>query len=446
MPRKPPGLGLAEVGQVGAAEVAELGVAGGVEEDVGRLDVAVDDAALVRGAQRGEQIERQPPAGRRRQRPRAPRAARRASRPVISSNTNSPERRLRVVQRDDVGVAQPPGGLGLAREAQIGLALRIAVAPPPSGEQLERDRRPEQRVDRLVDARRWRPRPAAVGPGSAGSARAPARASRRRRVAGGRGLGVLQRGDLLGAARQRRIVPAQPGRRPRRRRRGTRAPAGGRRARASAAVRRADVRAAACRCRAASLVSAETREQPPERQPRAPRLVAAALRDQALVDEARLAQLAGAGRARAPRRAAPRRGRYSAAARAPVAARARRRARPRTGARAPRRRRRRRPARRPRWRRRRSRPRAPGRLASSASRTASAAVAHLERQRQRVGEPPDPLVELDRAPQLAALGRDPRRLDVGAVRDQVLDDVAGMVDGPQRGLFRGIVLGNGHRG
>ncbi len=56
--------------------------------------------------------------------------------PVISSNTNSPERGLGVVQRDDVGVAQPPRGLGLAREAQVGLALGIAAAPPPTASSL----------------------------------------------------------------------------------------------------------------------------------------------------------------------------------------------------------------------------------------------------------------------------------------------------------------------
>ena len=66
-----------------------------------------------------------------------------------------------------------------------------------------------------------------------------------------------------------------------------------------------------------------------------------------------------------------------------------------------------------------------GRLASSARRTARPAIAQRHRQRQGIDEPPDPLVERDRAPQLAAVGGDARRLDVGAVRDQVLDDVVG---------------------
>ena len=56
------GLGLAKVDQVRGAEVAELGVPRGVEEHIGGLDVAVDDAALVRRAQRRQQLQRQPAA------------------------------------------------------------------------------------------------------------------------------------------------------------------------------------------------------------------------------------------------------------------------------------------------------------------------------------------------------------------------------------------------
>ena len=61
-PQEAARLRLPEVDQVSAAEVAQLRVAGGVEEDVGRLDVAMHDAALVRRAQRGQQVQRQAPA------------------------------------------------------------------------------------------------------------------------------------------------------------------------------------------------------------------------------------------------------------------------------------------------------------------------------------------------------------------------------------------------
>ena len=199
-----PGLGLAEVGQVGAAEVAQLGVAGGVVEDVGRLHVAVDDAALVRGAEGGEQIERQPPARRRRQRPR--RRDLLGERPAGHQlEHEQPRRRLRVVQGDDVGVAEAPGCLGLAREAQIGLARRIGVTAAAAGEQLERHGRPEQGVDRLVDARVGAPAEHPFDLEAPGRLRPRARVESD--VAGGRGLGVLQRGHLLGAAREGLVVP-----------------------------------------------------------------------------------------------------------------------------------------------------------------------------------------------------------------------------------------------
>ena len=81
-------LRLAEVGEVRAAEVAQLRVAGGVEEDVGGFDVAVDDAALVRRAQRRQQIERQPPARRGRAAARWRRAVRPAS-PRPSARTRT---------------------------------------------------------------------------------------------------------------------------------------------------------------------------------------------------------------------------------------------------------------------------------------------------------------------------------------------------------------------
>ena len=172
------------------------------------------------------------------------------------------------------------------------------------------------------------------------------------------------------------------------------------------------------------LVAAEAAQQAPERQARGGGLVAAALREQAFVDQARLAQLARAGaRARLVDRgagAAVQRGgaRPQVAARSAV-----------------------RPASK-------KRPRS-AKASATATRSASAvvpsaisvaragrlrvqrqahgqaAIAQRLRQRQRIDEPPHPLVERDRAPQLAAVGRDARGLDVGAVRDQVLDDVVG---------------------
>ena len=84
-------LRLAEVGEVRAAEVAELRVAGGVEEDVRGLHVAVNDAALVRRAQRRQQIQRQPARRGRRQRARWSASRSASVPPGISSNTKRPD-------------------------------------------------------------------------------------------------------------------------------------------------------------------------------------------------------------------------------------------------------------------------------------------------------------------------------------------------------------------
>ena len=132
-----------------AAEVAELGVPCGVVEHIGRLDVAMDDAVLVRGAEGGQEVEGQPPPCRRRQRTARRQALGEGPR-RHELEDEQPRRRLGVVQGDDVRVAQAAGCLGLAREAEVGLALGLAPRPP-EGEELERDRDAEQEIDGLVD-------------------------------------------------------------------------------------------------------------------------------------------------------------------------------------------------------------------------------------------------------------------------------------------------------
>ena len=140
------GLRLAEVDEVGAAEVAELGVAGDVEEDVGRLDVAVDDAALVRGVQRRQQVERQPPRGRAAKRP--PAASRSASvPPAISSNTNRPAAGCASCSATMFGWRSRP--TASASRANRRYAWRSGSSAGAADQQeLERDGQAEQRVRR----------------------------------------------------------------------------------------------------------------------------------------------------------------------------------------------------------------------------------------------------------------------------------------------------------
>ena len=179
------------------------------------------------------------------------------------------------------------------------------------------------------------------------------------------------------------------------------------------------------------LVPPQAAEQAAERQARGGGLVAAPLRDQAFVDAARPRAARRRARGRAPRRRARRRGGRAprrAASRAPRSA-----VRPASNGR--------------------PRPanasaiaaRSPAVVAPSAISVArdgqvgvqrqphrQSPIPDLQGQRHRVGEPPHALVERDRAPQLAALGGDARRLDVGAVRDEVFDYVGHL---PRRSMI-----------
>ena len=411
------GLRLAEVDQVGGAEVAELGVAGGVEEDVGRLDVAVDDAALMRGVQRRQQLQRQPPPRRRRQRAaRGQPILQRAAGHQLEHEQTQPL--VHVVQRDDVGVAQAARGLGLAREAEVGLALGTGRAGTDC-QQLDRDVLSQQRVVRQIDApHRARAQQLADAEAPPQQARVVRRAFAAR---AGAGLGLGGRKRLgrrrqlgRGAAQPRQHVGrggAQPQRQQLDHQRVLRLVARGRGAtRLLQHARRL-------------VVAAETPQQAPERQARRRRLGLAAVGGQALVKQARLVQFAGqlegaplvergvgavvvGGGAREVEGAlggAPRLER-------PPASREGVRGGDQLGARVVRN-----------LGRDRARARGVARVQAQAQR--QRAIAQRQRQRHGVGEAPDALVKLDRAPGLAALDAQARRLDVGAVRHEVFDDV-----------------------
>ena len=172
------------------------------------------------------------------------------------------------------------------------------------------------------------------------------------------------------------------------------------------------------------LGAAQARQQPAEREPRRRRLALGALRDEAIVEQARLAQLArGLARARLVERRARaavelggarpllRALQHAGALERPPAAReglgdgAQRLGRVGTDCRG-------------------QLDRARRELGVERQSHGQRGIAEPLRERQRVGEPPDALVELHGAREIAALDADARRLDVGTVGDEVLDDVA----------------------
>ena len=133
-----------------------LGTPSSVEQDVGRLEVAVDDPALVGEVHGpGERLDQ---------------AGARGSCSVSASRRSSRlPRRIRgpgthplvfadLVDLDDVRVLEPGGGLGLGLEPRRGTGVRVGVGP----EDLERNQRLR------LPARPDRPSPCRRGPAHPG--------------------------------------------------------------------------------------------------------------------------------------------------------------------------------------------------------------------------------------------------------------------------------------
>ena len=301
VPRKPPGLRLPEVDQVSHAEVAQLGVTGGVEEDVRRLDVAVDDAALVRRAQR-RPAGPAPGAGPRRATG-GPSAASRspACRRTSARDTNSPAPAVRrAAPRCWGGGAgrRPPPRARSARRPALRIGGRAAQL-----QYLERDLHAQQRVGGLVHAsgraRAEQPadvnrRASGAGPPPAGAAwplvspsaaaaSASSSAASSSGATGSAGSSGASRATTSGAAPRKPSASSSA----------TRARAARRSAAPACAPRPAD---GAPRPRAAAQARRAGGRAPGA--PRPPRRLLR-LRDQAFVDEPGLAQIAGAPCARA---------------------------------------------------------------------------------------------------------------------------------------------------
>jgi hypothetical protein len=146
---------LRQLGRVEArdAEVGDLHAAVVEQDDVARLDVAVDDAALVRVLQRGEQLGHQPAGlGEREALARIEQALQVAA----AHQLHDDERRIGagvlavLVDGDDAGMAEPADGLGLAPEAhsQLGGEVRIGLIEP---QHLDRHRALDHRIEAFVD-------------------------------------------------------------------------------------------------------------------------------------------------------------------------------------------------------------------------------------------------------------------------------------------------------
>ena len=134
---------------MGDAEIAELGGAARVEEHVRRLDVAVHDAAVMRGLESADDVERHPAdLGRRQPLPRGEPLLERAAGEVFHDQEAALDRD--VVDLDQRRVPQRGGEPGLAHEPLVG----GAAARAGSEEHLDRDAAAGDLVDREEHAAR----------------------------------------------------------------------------------------------------------------------------------------------------------------------------------------------------------------------------------------------------------------------------------------------------
>jgi hypothetical protein len=134
---------------VGDAEVGDQRAAGaGLQQDVVRLDVAVDDAAAVRVGERpGDLAQHARGVGRRKGTARAEPLAERLAGDVAHDEEDEAARRADAMDGDDVRVREPGGGARLAHEA----VARGGGAGEGRREHLEGDVAVELHVAREVD-------------------------------------------------------------------------------------------------------------------------------------------------------------------------------------------------------------------------------------------------------------------------------------------------------
>ncbi len=135
----------------GQPEVEDLdqlaAVVGRGDHDVGRLEVAVDDAAAVAGLDRGAHRGEQPGGAGRGQRPGGERVGQRRPVELLHHQVGAGVGILAVVEDlDHVGVADVGGGLGLGGEAAAA-GRGVLLGEQPLERHLVADRQPARRVD-----------------------------------------------------------------------------------------------------------------------------------------------------------------------------------------------------------------------------------------------------------------------------------------------------------
>jgi hypothetical protein len=147
--------------RAGQAEVGDLDPAVVGEQDVLGLDVAVDDACLVRGAERREdRLEHVEGLPRREPTVLAHQVAQRAAGDVLHREEHRAPVAALVEDRDHVGVREPGRRLGLADEP----GDELLVLGEPGMHHLERDRTVQPGVQAVVDGGHPAPRDALSDP------------------------------------------------------------------------------------------------------------------------------------------------------------------------------------------------------------------------------------------------------------------------------------------
>mmetsp|Transcript_5365 Transcript_5365/g.20383 ORF Transcript_5365/g.20383 Transcript_5365/m.20383 type:complete len:217 (-) Transcript_5365:476-1126(-) len=147
-------VGLRELGALdaGDAEVGHLEPAIGHHDDVGGLDIAVPDAVVVRMAEGVEQLAHdardvgvgEPDLG-------AQVAGQRAALDILHRDVGDVLVAAEVIDRDDAGVRQPAGRLGLVAKARGRRTGAVVIGVQVLADGLERHRALDVGVEALVD-------------------------------------------------------------------------------------------------------------------------------------------------------------------------------------------------------------------------------------------------------------------------------------------------------